>query len=680
MLEDKNTFTYDGIVSLANAMSNFAIVATCDLKQFQLNTLLIDLLKEYGISETPKDVLHTFGELNTELTKKSIDDLLKNNNSQLKIRLNQKNGDHVILLFTMTCVPSGSGKIILGIGQDVTQFENKVDEIRLAMSSMETALDDKNKDLALARDRAMAASRAKSGFLANMSHELRTPLNAVIGYSEILIEDTEDAGNSQWSNDLKRIQNAGKHLLSLINDILDLSKIEAGKMGLNLEYFRIDSMIKDVIDTITPMAEKNNTKLSLMAKSDIGVMLSDITKVRQILFNLISNGIKFSEDGEVKIDCRRETESDREHITIEVEDTGIGMSPEDLEKLFEEFFQVDNSNAKKWSGTGLGLVISQRFSQMMGGTISVSSELGKGSTFTVKIPVNTAKIPFQDTSDGFIVGPKIDPRLVRFSGKAEDIERRDKISRVLVIDDDPDVRDLMERYLSREGFEVMSVGSGQEGIQSIREFDPDVITLDVLMPVMDGWSVLSELKKDPKTAKIPVIMLSMMDELDMSFALGASDYLLKPIKRDVLVDTVLKHIRDKENATVMIVDDLEENRNMIARVLSSNKINTTLADNGVAALELLENQIPDLILLDLMMPEMDGFKFSEIVKRDTRFSNIPIVVLTAQELNEDDINRLSGKVERIYEKNETDFESMLVDLQKIVTSSVRRSYKEKGNK
>ena len=680
MTIENNKFSYDGIVAIANAMSNFAIVSTCDGKHYQMNSLLADLLSSYKIPEITDDLTMVFGERNREKTKIAYEEMLKTQNSQLKVSYELISGRHHILQFTLTCIPSENGRIILGIGQDVTEFDNKIEETKLAMKNMETKLDEKNKDLALARDRAMAASRAKSGFLANMSHELRTPLNAVIGYSEILIEDTAEAGNDQWGNDLRRIQNAGKHLLSLINDILDLSKIEAGKMGLNLEYFRVDTMVKDVIDTIKPMAEKNSTELEVKASDGIGVMLSDITKVRQILFNLISNGIKFSEDGKVIIDCRRVKEEDREYITIEVEDTGIGMSPEDLEKLFEEFFQVDNSNAKKWSGTGLGLVISQRFSHMLGGTISVSSELGKGSTFTVNIPVNTAKIPFQDSGDGFMVGPKIDPRLVRFSGKPEDIERRDKISRVLVIDDDPDVRDLMERYLSREGFEVMSVGSGQEGIESIKSFDPDVITLDVLMPVMDGWSVLSELKNDPQTAKIPVIMLSMLDELDMSFALGASDYLLKPIKRDVLVDTVLKHIRDKENATVLIVDDLEENRNMIARVLSSNKINTTLATNGVEALDSLEKLVPDLILLDLMMPEMDGFKFSEIVKRDERFSQIPIVVLTAQELNEEDINRLSGKVERIYEKNETDFESLLVDLQKIVTSSVRRSYKEKGNK
>ena len=680
MSEEKTLFTYEGVSTLARSMANYAFVTSNSADVYELNSVLKDLLVAYGLEHSKQDITEIFGETNKPFVSVALNQAKKHQQAQLKIKLCKDDNDYIILLFTLSYMPTAKDDVILASGQDVTKFNSQLDEMRLAMKNIETTLDDKNKDLALARDRAMAASRAKSGFLANMSHELRTPLNAVIGYSEILIEDTADAGNEMWAADLKRIRNAGKHLLSLINDILDLSKIEAGKMGLNLEYFRVDSMIKDVIDTITPMAEKNNTQLSLIAKHDIGVMLSDITKVRQILFNLISNGIKFSENGEVIIDCRRETEDDREQIVIEVEDTGIGMSPEDLEKLFEEFFQVDNSNAKKWSGTGLGLVISQRFCQMMGGSISVSSELGKGSKFTVKIPVNTAKIPFEDTKDGFIVGPKIDPRLVRFSGKPEDVERRDKISRVLVIDDDPDVRDLMERYLSREGFEVMSASSGQEGIESIKEFDPDVITLDVLMPVMDGWSVLSELKKDPDTSKIPVIMLSMLDELDMSFALGASDYLLKPIKRDVLVDTVLKHIRDKENATVLVVDDLEENRNMIARVLSSNKINTIVADNGVAALAKLEDQIPDLILLDLMMPEMDGFKFSEIVKRDERFCNIPIVVLTARELNEDDINRLSGKVERIYEKNQADFETMLIDLQKIVTSSVRRSYQQKGNK
>jgi len=662
------SISYEQLLTMTNCMSNCAIAVSGDKKTFCVNNLLADILSIHGVNQAT-DLSDVFGEQNSYAIKSALSELDQKSSVQFSVKYQDQ-----ALLFNLSKMGETNDSPILVIGQDVSFYEREIKNTKTDMKNLEVALEEQNHDLASARDRAMAANRAKSGFLANMSHELRTPLNAIIGYSEIMLEDIDEVSDHQTHADLSRIKNAGKHLLTLINDILDLSKIEAGKMGLNLEYFRVDGMIKEVLETIEPMAAKNNTTLILQDNDDIGVMLSDITKVRQILFNLISNGIKFSENGEVTIDCQRAHVEDKEHVVIKVTDTGIGMSPDDLEKLFEEFFQVDNSNAKKWSGTGLGLVISQRFSQMMGGSIAVDSELGKGSTFTVTIPINTAKIRFQDSPDGFVVGPKVDPRLVRFAGKAEDIERRDKISRVLVIDDDPDVRDLMERYLSREGFEVMSAGSGRDGIENIKEFDPDVITLDVLMPVMDGWSVLSELKNNPETANIPVIMLSMLDELDMSFALGASDYLLKPIKRDVLVDTVLKHIRDKENATVLVVDDLENNRNMISRTLISQDINVALACNGVEALESLEKNVPALILLDLMMPEMDGFKFSEIVKKDERFKDIPIVVLTAQELTEQDLERLSGNVERIYEKNETDFESLLIDIQKMVTSTVRQVY------
>jgi len=667
-LSQQASISYEQLLLMTNCLSTSAIAVSGDQNTFCVNDVLADILEAYGVRQA-SSLINIFGEKNKNIMKAALSEL----EHQAAVQLTIKYQDQV-LMFNFSRMGQFDESPILIIGQDCSAYEKEIKSIQTNVKNLEVALEEQNHELSTARDRAMAANRAKSGFLANMSHELRTPLNAIIGYSEIMLEDIDEVADHQTHADLSRIKNAGKHLLTLINDILDLSKIEAGKMGLNLEYFRVDGMIREVLETIEPMAAKNNTSLVLQENEDIGVMLSDITKVRQILFNLISNGIKFSEHGEVTIDCQRAEVDDKEHVVIKVTDTGIGMSPDDLEKLFEEFFQVDNSNAKKWSGTGLGLVISQRFSQMMGGSISVASELGKGSTFTVTIPINTAKIRFQDSPDGFVVGPKVDPRLVRFAGKAEDIERRDKISRVLVIDDDPDVRDLMERYLSREGFEVMSAGSGRDGIENIKAFDPDVITLDVLMPVMDGWSVLSELKNNPETASIPVIMLSMLDELDMSFALGASDYLLKPIKRDVLVDTVLKHIRDKDNATVLVVDDLENNRNMISRTLSSQNINVALACNGIEALESLERSIPELILLDLMMPEMDGFKFSEIVNKDDRFKDIPIVVLTAQELSEDDLERLSGNVERIYEKNETDFESLLIDIQKMVTSTVRQVY------
>ena len=536
---------------------------------------------------------------------------------------------------------------------------------------LENVLNARTKELEFARDRAMAANRAKSGFLANMSHELRTPLNAVIGYSEILIEDLGDAGHPDWVADLKKIQSAGKHLLALINDILDLSKIEAGKMGLNLEYFRVDTMLREVVETVMPMAVKNSTTFEMGSVGDLGVMLSDITKMRQILFNLISNGIKFAESGNVTLRAERENEGDREYYVFVVQDDGIGMTQEQQEKLFQEFFQGDQSASRKWGGTGLGLVISQRFAQMMGGEITVQSTPGQGSMFRVKMPTNTAKLRFQQSPDGFLVGPKVDPQLVRFAINDKYSTRRSKISRVLVIDDDPNVRDLMERYLSREGFEVASADNGQEGIKRIKSFQPQVITLDVLMPVMDGWSVLTELKRDPETANIPVIMLSMLDELDMSFALGAADYLVKPIKRELLLETVFKHLRDSHDKRVLVVDDQPENREVVTRILQGQGLDVMEAANGIEGLAVMEAATPQLILLDLMMPEMDGFRFSEEVKKRKEWANIPIIVLTAMELTPEDVKRLNGNVDKIYERKEMDFKNLLHEIHDLIAVRVR---------
>ena len=543
--------------------------------------------------------------------------------------------------------------------------------MRGRVDELETVLNARTKELEFARDRAMAANRAKSGFLANMSHELRTPLNAVIGYSEILIEDLGDAGQAGAVSDLKKIQSAGKHLLALINDILDLSKIEAGKMGLNLEYFRVDTMLRDVVETILPMAAKNGTAFEMKRVGELGVMLCDITKIRQILFNLISNGIKFAEQGHVELQIERVMENEREHYTFVVRDDGIGMTLEQQEKLFQEFFQGDQSASRKWGGTGLGLVISQRFAQMMGGEIVVESALGKGSVFRVKMPTNTAKLRFHSSANDAQVGPRVDPKLIRFAVNDKYVARRHTISRVLVIDDDPHVRDLMERYLTREGFEVMSAENGQDGIKRIKSFAPHVITLDVLMPVMDGWSVLSELKRDPDTANIPVIMLSMLDELDMSFALGAADYLVKPVKRDLLLETVFKHLREKNNGRVLVVDDQFENRDVVARILKGHGLTVAEAGNGVEALTQLALEKPHLILLDLMMPEMDGFRFSEEVKKHPEWAGIPIIVITAMELTPDDIKRLNGNVDKIYERKEIDFKNLLSQIHELIAARVR---------
>jgi signal transduction histidine kinase/ActR/RegA family two-component response regulator len=374
-----------------------------------------------------------------------------------------------------------------------------------------------------AKQAAEEANRAKSAFLANMSHELRTPLNAIIGYSEMLEEETRDAGNIDSAKDLQRIQAAGKHLLSLINDVLDLSKIEAGKMALHIEKFDLRPLIEEIVTTLGPAAEKNSNRLLAQSRGDLGSMRADITKVRQILFNLLSNACKFTDHGTVTFESERYRDKSEEWIRFRVSDTGIGITPEQQKNLFKEFAQADGSISRKYGGTGLGLAISARFVEMMNGHISAKSVPGEGSVFTVEIPVVVHAEPPEPLSPDEI------------SGAAQQVsDAREADTTVLVIDDDVAVRDLMARHLSKQGFRVVCAESGDEGLRLAREIQPNVITLDVVMPGLNGWNVLSQLKSQSDLAGIPVIMVTIVDNEVMGFDLGASNYLVKPIDRDRL--------------------------------------------------------------------------------------------------------------------------------------------------
>jgi len=394
-------------------------------------------------------------------------------------------------------------------------------------------------ELLKAKHVAEDASRAKSTFLANMSHELRTPLNAIIGYSEMLEEETQDSGNLENVRDLQKIQIAGKHLLSLINDVLDLSKIEAGKMGIHLELFDISMMIEEMVATLQPALAKNSNTIQVHLADGIGVMRADITKVRQILFNLMSNACKFTDHGTVSVDVDRTAVDDQNWIRFRIGDTGIGITPKQQENLFKEFAQADVSIARKYGGTGLGLAISHRFVQLMKGHISVQSEPGRGSTFTVYLPAQVT----------------IEPAELRYPEEPEEVsaescEIKPDLDTILIIDDDAVVRDLMSRFLIKLGFHVVAAENGEEGLRLARQVHPLVITLDVIMPECDGWSVLHKLKADPELAEIPVIMVTVVDNEAMGFDLGASSYLVKPIDRDRLAVLIEKH-RVARSSTVL---------------------------------------------------------------------------------------------------------------------------------
>ena len=499
-----------------------------------------------------------------------------------------------------------------------------------------------------------SASQHKSQFLANMSHELRTPLNAIIGVTEMLQEDARDLKREDEIEPLNRVLNGGRHLLGLINDILDLSKIEAGKMEVHIEEFGIVPLIDDAVNTIETLAAKNSNRLVVDCEPEIGVMLADQTRVRQALLNLLSNANKFTEGGTVTIRAQRQQQAGRDWITMAVGDTGIGMTPQQMGKLFQQFSQADSSTTRKYGGTGLGLAISRRFCQMMDGDITVESELGRGSTFTIRLPAifgdAPSTIPQASRASSFKAGP-VDAALI------------------LVIDDDVTVRDVVGRYLKREGFSVATADGGKEGLRLARELHPAAVTLDVMMPDLDGWTVLAAIKGDPELADLPVVLMTIVDEKNRGYALGATDFLVKPVNPERLVG-VLHALCNSGPGRLLMVDDDDIGRRQMRTALEQRGWIVTEATDGRDALKRLNEARPDAIILDLMMPEMDGFEFLEEMRRKAEWRDIPVVVVTARDLTAEDRDRLNGGVERIIQK--TDRDEMLREVRGVLAQCVER--------
>jgi PAS domain S-box-containing protein len=507
------------------------------------------------------------------------------------------------------------------------------------------------REMAAAQEQAETANKTKSEFLANMSHELRTPMNAIIGYGEMLIEDAEDEGQDDMIPDLDKIVTAGKHLLQLINDVLDISKVEAGHMDMYLEEFDIAEMIENAASTVTTLVEKNNNVLDIQVQENIGSMHADMTKVRQMVFNLVSNAAKFTSDGTVGIQAGTMEKEGKPFIRLAVTDTGIGIPEDKLDHIFEEFTQADSSTTRNYGGTGLGLALVRRFAIMMGGDVRVESTMGEGSAFILEIPAHVIDADSKIAAENKAV-----------DGDAE--VATTSIRKILVIDDDDTARRLVTRHLESEGYTVISTDDGARGIELAKSEKPAAITCDILMPNVDGWDVLKALKADPETRSIPIIMVSMVDDDKKGLALGAAEHLRKPISRELLQEAIAKYV--KASGKVLVVEDDPATQDVISKALKAVDITTLLANNGQEALDILKDDWPDLVLLDLMMPVMDGFEFLSYFRELDGSDKVPVIVVTAKDLTTRERKDLGSRVAGVVAKEENYLEDLVHNVSMVV--------------
>ena len=471
-------------------------------------------------------------------------------------------------------------------------------------------------------------------------------MNAVIGYSEMLEEEAEEQGLDDLIPDLQKIRNAGAHLLELINDVLDLSKIEADKVELYPEHFDTSGLLEDIEATAMPLFEKNNNHFEHKKINELGEVYLDQTRLRQVILNLLSNSAKFTKEGSIQLAAERTSG----WLSIKVSDSGIGMTSEQLERIFNPFSQADASTTREFGGTGLGLSISRKLCEMMGGTLTAESKKDEGSTFTINIPVAGA----DDQDIGLTSG----------TDTPQELAQQDEAGQcILVIDDDENIRDLMQRMLTREGYRVVTATGGTEGIDLARQVKPNVIILDVLMSGLDGWSVLAQLKSDPELVDTPVVMQTILDESRKGFMLGASEFLTKPIDRSRILE-VIRRLDHQADRNVLVVEDDEDTRSRIVNWLQAEGWQVNTASNGLEGVQAYKQHAPGLIILDLMMPEMDGFEFLEQVREHPQSVESAIIVVTAKDLTASDLKRLNGGVQRIIQKGNHSSEGILREIRR----------------
>jgi len=511
-------------------------------------------------------------------------------------------------------------------------------------------IDARTGEMETARDEARDASDQKTKFFANMSHELRTPLNAILGYGEMLYEDCEDLGYDDLLPDLKKITSSGSHLLSLINNILDLSKIEAGKMELFITSFEIENMVETIKNISEPLAAKNDNAFVVNFDGAMGSMSQDETKLRQCLTNFLSNGFKFTKNGTVTLDVRARSVEGVEFIDFAVIDTGAGMSAEGVAKVFEEYTQAERSTSANHGGTGLGLPISKKFAEMMGGEVVLTSEEGVGSVFTLSVPRECAEYN-EDDVDSNIINLDADDNLV------------------VLVDDDVAMHDLIKRTISKLNLTLIGATNSEKGMELIREVKPKLILLDVLMPGRDGWSLLKECKTDKELKEIPVIMISQLNQSNLAASLGANDYLTKPIDRSHFVNTVQRLLgAGAKNQKVLVIDDDKDVRELLSRLLKDAGYRPIDARDGKEGLERTKDE-PALIILDLEMPRMDGFEFLDNYIKDVpEDKRAPVLVFSGKDLTDVQEDLLKERVVGLVKKDDVSMDNLSKMIQSIVKS------------
>jgi signal transduction histidine kinase/CheY-like chemotaxis protein/HAMP domain-containing protein len=538
------------------------------------------------------------------------------------------------------------GVIVLGTTKKYGDLEkdiinNSVPQIGVAIANamgdeetrrLSVEIATRNEELNSKNSELGKAYRVKSDFLSNMSHELRTPLNSIIGFSSVLLGQTGDPLTADQRMAIEKVLKNGRHLLELINDILDLSKLESGRMNVSVETEDVAAVVSNCLMLTESLFKQKKLVAKETIEQNLPMLSTDIVKVRQVLMNLLSNAVKFTDQGDITITVGQKNGM----VSFAVKDSGIGIKKEHYELVFEEFRQVDDSNTRKYKGTGLGLPISRRLARILGGDLVVESEYGKGSTFILTIP------PVYVGQSGADTVQKELPKKKQVEQVVKTILSPALASgaQILCIDDDPDVIEILRKYLVPEGYSVASALSGDEGIKMAAQFKPALITLDIMMPQKDGWQVLRELKANARTKDIPVVIHSIIDNKPLAISLGAIDVIVKPTDPSRLLHLAKQYCKTSDQF-LLVIDDNEDFAEAIRRLLMEDGFTVKVANNGKAGLEILKTSTPSLILLDLVMPEMDGFAVVRELQQNTAWKKIPVVILSGKDLSETEWKQLN---------------------------------------